>query len=87
LSNTEQEILSKIKEIQVEQNDARCSVALHKKAAVEAESRLIAANLQLDKLNEQLRLARLRNPIQEETTREKDIREFKDRLPEILKKI
>lgn len=83
----EQDILNQIKESELEQKEARGLVAFHKKAAVDAESRLIAANLRIAKLQEDLRVLRVQNPIQEETSREKDIREFKERLPEIMKKI
>lgn len=84
---TEQEILAAIKEMEREQKEARAQVAFHKKAAVDAESRLIAANLGYERLVEKLRVLRLQNPVQEEEYRERDIREFRERLPEITKKI
>lgn len=84
---TEQEILDQIKETEVEQKEARSLVTFHKKAAIDAESQLIAANLKAERLKEQLRVFLLKYPHKEETHEEKELREFRIRLPEILKKI
>ncbi len=84
---TEQEILDKIKETELEQKEARSLVTFHKKAAIDAESQLIAANLKAERLKEELRVFRLKYPRKEESYEEKELREFRVRLPELLKKI
>ncbi len=81
---TEQEILAAIKEIELEQKEARASVAFHKKAAVEAESRLIAANLRFENLNEQLRVHRVTSVRKEATAYDREIEEFRKKLPGYL---
>lgn len=83
----EEQILQAIKEVALEQKEARDQVSFHKKAAVEAESRLIAANLHRERLNEQLRVYRLITPRYEETPRDRDIAHLREVLPELLKKI
>ena len=83
----EQQILQAIKEIALEQKEAREQVAYHKRAAVNAESRLITANLQRERLNEQLRVWRITTPQYEETPRDRDIAHLREVLPELLKKI
>jgi hypothetical protein len=87
ITQQEQEILDKIKDAETEQKEARTLVAFHKKAAIDAETRLIAANLTLEGLKENLRVYLLKYPHYEETYNEKDIREFRERLPELLKTI
>lgn len=84
---TEQEILAAIKEVEVEQKEARQSVAFHKKAAVDAETRLIAANLQFEKLKEQLRVYRVITPRDEETPRDVEIERFRALLPHYLERL
>ena len=84
---TEQEILDKIKETELEQKEARTLVAFHKKAAVDAESALIAANIKAERLKEELRVFLVKYPHKEESYEEKELREFRLRLPELLKKI
>lgn len=83
----EQQILQAIKEIAIEQKEARDQVSFHKRAAVDAESRLIEANLQRERLNEQLRVWRLTTPRYEETPRDREIAHLREVLPELLKKI
>lgn len=83
----EQEILAAMDEALLERKEAKDRIAFHKKAAVDAESDLIAANLRYERLKEDLRVFRITNPIQEETPREKEIAIFRERLPELLKKI
>lgn len=84
---TEQEILAAIKEVEVEQKEARTLVAFHKKAAVDAETRLIAANLQSEKLKEQLRVYRVVTPRDEETPDDLEIKRFRALLPHYLEKL
>ena len=84
---TEQEILAAIKEVEVEQKEARQAVAFHKKAAVDAETRLIAANLQFEKLKEQLRVYRIVTPRHEDTPRDAEIERFRTILPDLIKKL
>jgi len=87
ITQQEQEILDKITEANAERHEARTLIAFHKKAAVDAETLLIAANITLESLREELRVFLLKYPHYEETHNEKDIREFRERLPEIMKKI
>lgn len=84
---SEEEILKQIKEAEVERSGARTQVSYHKKAVVDSESRLIAANLNIEKLQEELRRCRLASPIQPPTTRELDIAEFRKKVPELMKRI
>lgn len=84
---SEEEILKQIKEIEVERSGARTQVAYHKKAVVDSESRLISANLTIEKLQEELRRCRLASPIQPPTIRELDIAEFRKKVPELMKRI
>ncbi len=84
---TEQDILQRITEVEVDQKEARGLVAFHKKAAIDAETQLIAANLKYESLKEELRVYRNQHPKKELTYREKDIEEFRQKLPELMKKI
>ena len=84
---TEQEILDSIKEVALEQTNARMQIAFHKKAAVDAESDLINANLRSERLIEQLRVCRVTTVSYEKTEDQKIIDAFRLRLPELLKKI
>lgn len=82
----EQNILDRIKETETDRSDARSLVAYHKKAVDEAESRLIAASITLTNLKEELRMHLAKYPHYQEGQREKDIREFRERHPELIKK-
>lgn len=82
---TEQDILNQIKEIEVEQKEARGLVTFHKRAAIDAETRLIAANLKAESLKEQLRVHRITTPRHEETDQDRDLIRFRSKLPELLK--
>jgi hypothetical protein len=84
---TQEEILKQIEDVEIDRRDAAKQMAFHKKAAMEAESRLIEANLIKEKLKEQLRVLRHRTISVELTLREQDIAEFKAKLPELMKKI
>lgn len=83
----EQEILKAMNEAQTERKEAKDRIAYHKRAAVDAESDLIAANLKFERLKENLRVFRITNPQQEETPRDREIAAFREKLPELLKKI
>lgn len=83
----EKEILQAIEENSLEQKEAKDQVAYHKKAAVDAESRLIAANIRASNLKEELRVYRITTPRYEETPRDREIAELREKLPELLKKI
>ena len=85
--SSEQEILDEITAVEGMQRSIRIKLSQAKLAVIDNESLLVTASLKLDKLKEELRVFRLRNPIQEETAREKDIREFKARVPELMEKI
>ena len=84
---TEQEILAAIAEAEIDQKEARQKVAYHKMAAIEAESLLITANLKRERLAEELRVWHLRTVKFEVSKEEKDLEDFRARLPELLKKI
>lgn len=83
---TEQDILNQIKETETDKREARSLVTFHKKAADEAESSLIAANIKLTNLKEQLRVHLAKYPHPEETLREEDIRLFREKYPELCNK-
>lgn len=87
MAATEQELLKAIAEVELEQKEARSLVAFHKRAAIDAESSLIAANLTRERLAEELRRLRLSTVRYEMSAEDKDIEEFRARLPDLLKKI
>lgn len=84
---SEEELLAMLNEIALIQKDARAQIAAHKRAALEAESVLIEANIRSEKLKEELRIYRITTVSYEKTIEEKNIDDFKLRLPELLKKI
>lgn len=84
---TEQEILKAIAEVELKQKDARNLITFHKKAAIDAESDLIEANLHRERLAEQLRRLRLSTVRHDLSKEDIELEEFRARLPELLKKI
>lgn len=82
----EQEILAAIKEVEVERRDARNKVDSLKKSLLDAESDLIAANLHLERLKEELRVVRMTTPKHEMSQREKDIEEFRSKMEDFKKR-
>lgn len=82
----EQEILAAIKETEVEKRDARNKVDNLKKSLLDAESDLIAANLRLERLKEELRVHRNTTVKHEPTQREKDIEAFRAKMDDFKKR-
>jgi len=87
ITKQEQEIIDNIRVAEVNREEARTIIAFYKKIVVNAETQLIAANITLVGLREDLRVYLLKYPHYEETHNEKDIREFRERLPNIIKKL
>lgn len=83
---TEQEILKAIAEAELEQKEARGLVAFHKKAAVDAESRLIAANLHREKLAEDLRVWHNTTVKHELDARDREIEAFRAKMEDFKKR-
>jgi len=82
----EQEILAAIKEVEIEKRDARNKVDSLKRSLLDAESDLIAANLHLERLKEELRVHRNTTPKHEPTLREKDIEAFRAKMEDFKKR-
>lgn len=87
MTTKEQEILAAIKEVEVEQKNVRSLVERYKRALLDAESDLIAANLLKEKLVEDLRVHRITTVKVEKSHRDLEIEAFRAKLPELLKKI
>lgn len=86
MTSKEQEILAAIKETEVERQDARNQVDRLKKSLLDAESNLIAANLRLERLKEDLRVHRNTTPKHEMSAREKDIEAFRAKMEDFKKR-
>jgi hypothetical protein len=82
----EQEILAAIKNAELQQKEARQSVERAKRALLDAETDLIAANLLQEKLKEELRVLRNTIPRKEETPRDKEIAEFRAKMDDYKKR-
>lgn len=84
----EEELVQKLQDADKELKDARARVTQLKKEFTDAESNLIEAKLNRDKIIEELRLWRYRNIDDLETTdREEDIERFRKLLPDLLDKV
>lgn len=84
----EEELVQKLQDADKELKDARTRVTQLKKEFTDAESNLIEAKLNRDKIIEELRLWRYRNIDDLETTdREEDIERFRKLLPDLLDKV
>lgn len=81
---TEDELLQKLKEVEVELLNARAALADAKRRVIDSESTLIEVKLQQERLREELRIHRNETVNEEITERDKDIERFKQVLPSIL---
>ena len=82
---TEEELLNKIKEADVELHNATLAVSNAKRAHTHAETAYLEAKLCKDRLLEELRVYRITTVDYEMDYREKDIARFKKVLPDLLK--
>lgn len=82
----EQAILAAIKEAEIEQKDARKQVDNLKTQILNAETRLIAANLLREKLVEELRVCRNTTVRYEETPRDREIAAFRAKMEDFKKR-
>jgi len=87
MTTKDQELLEKIKEAELARNEAYQQMTFHKKAWVEAETRLISASILKDKLIEELRVFHATSVNEDTSQRDKEIEEFRLKLPELLEKI
>lgn len=83
MNPTEQEILNSLKEAEVERKEAVGQLAFHKKAVTDAESNLIAANIKIQRIKEQLRVHRNTTVRHEVSSREKELIEFRRKYPDL----
>lgn len=83
---TEQEILKAIEEAEQEQKAARLNVSSCKRAVMDAETRLIEANLHQEKLVEDLRVWRCTTVRYEPDARDHAIEDFRAKMPDLKKK-
>jgi hypothetical protein len=79
----EEQLLNGIKEAEMDAKEASNAMSLYKSRWLEAETKLIAAKLRMSKLNEELRIFRNRNALDERSHREEDIESFRKRFPEL----
>ena len=84
---TEQDILQQIAETQTAYAEAQDKMRQAKAVFVEAESEVIEHKIKLENLREQLRQHRMVTPNYTPTHREQEIEAFRQRLPELLKKV
>lgn len=84
---TEEELIKSIADAQFDVDSARFRVASAKKELAEAESKFTGCKLHLEILEEQLRVVLFYKPTYELSAREKEIAEFKEKLPDLLKRI
>lgn len=87
MTEEERNILKDIESAQLDKKEAETKMSHHKTQWISAETDAIAANNKILLLKERLRVHLSKYPHPEETLREKEIREFSQRLPELLKKI
>ena len=77
----------KIEEASTEIIDARRELAEYKRKMLSAEDRLIASQLRQESLEEQLRLIVSQKVNVNLTDRQREIKDFKDKLESVLEKI
>jgi chromosome segregation ATPase len=83
----EAKLVDMIDAVQHEIAVSRSHIEKLREQLVKAESKLIEDKLHLDKLNEELRLTRARKMPTGLTDRQKEINAFRDRMPEVMKKL
>jgi hypothetical protein len=84
MPKTEQEILDRLAEIEKECQDAKRKLVDAKKRWTEAETLLINASLQRDRIREELRVHRVTVPRHEPSHRDIEIERFRQDNPEIV---
>jgi len=81
---SEQELLSKLAEAEKELHDARNSLADAKRKWTAAETNVISAKLNRDRVKEELRVHRNTTPKYEPTPADLDLQRFRDENPELM---
>ena len=84
---TEQELQQQIQTDERAYGKASKKVSKAKMAWLHAESAVIEIKIRLDNNKELLRRMKYANPIQPPTLRELEIEAFRDKMPDLLKKI
>lgn len=84
---SEEDLIKKIYDGEMDVADARYRVESCKKDLFDAESKLIGYKIKLDSLNEELRVINFYKLNYELDEREQEIANFKERLPALLEKL
>lgn len=87
MTTPEETLLALIKELEVEQQNARLKMAKSKRDYMDAETLLIEHSLHKENVIEQLRVLQVRAIDNSLSHEEKDLERFKLVHPELLKKI
>jgi uncharacterized coiled-coil protein SlyX len=83
----EQELVQQIAETEQAYQDAQKRMVKAKAAYVEVESEVIEHKISLENMRDQLRRLRYRTPNYAPDARDQEIEEFRQKLPELLKKV
>lgn len=87
MTSSEEQLLILIKELEIEQHNARLKMASAKRQAMEAETILIEHTLHKENIIEQLRVMRVKAVDRSLSHEDKDLERFKLAHLELLKKI
>lgn len=87
MTEEERTLLKEIEDAELDKKEASARMAHHKSQWITAETDVIAARNKLLVLKERLRVHLSKFPHPEETFREREIREFTERLPDLLNKV
>lgn len=83
----EQELLQQITKTEQAYQNAQKRMVRAKAAYVAVESEVIEHKIALENLRDQLRLVQYRTPNYAPDARDKEIAEFRHKMPELLKKV
>ena len=84
---TEEELIDSLVDAKFELDSARSSLAAAKRELRDAESKLTGCKLRFEILTEELRVVQFYKITYEVDEREKEIADFKARMPELMERI
>jgi hypothetical protein len=84
---SEEELIASIADAQFDLDSARSSLAAAKRELRDAESKLTGCKLKFEILSEELRVIQFYKITHEVNEREKEIADFKARMPELMERI
>jgi hypothetical protein len=83
MATTETELLAKLHDAEIDAKEASSAMSHYKDLWIEAETKLVGANIRIARIKEQLRILNKTKPVKEFSHRDEDIAGFRKRYPEL----